>query len=335
MSIYLSNGYLDMESILNNDYTFCFIVGGRGTGKTFGALNAAIHRDNHFIYMRRTQAELDIVNKPEFNPFKAVNLATGTDIYFKPISKDSAGIYSGSDDLIGYTVALSTIAKLRSFDASDCDLVIYDEFIPEKHARPIKEEGSAFLNAYETINRNREFNGVKPVKMVCLANANRADNPIFMELGLISVVEKMKNKGLEVWTDRNRSIMVICLGSSPISSMKKETALYKLTKGSDFERMSLENNFAYDDFSGIAPQKLIEYKPFTSVGEITIYKHKSKTQYYVSEHRTGSPDHYGVSERELTSYRQHYWRLWDRYIDGFVLFENYLTKSLFIKYTYG
>lgn len=335
MSIYLSSGYLDMHSIINNDFTFVFIVGGRGTGKTFGALKETLERSNKFIYMRRTQAELDIVNKPEFNPFKSVSLVTGTTTYFKPISKDSAGIYNGADDLIGYTVALSTIAKLRSFDASDCDLIIYDEFIPEKHARPIKEEGSAFLNAYETINRNRELSGDKPVKMVCLANANRADNPIFMELGLISVVEKMKNKGLEVWADRNRSIMVISLVESQISKAKRETALYKLTKGSDFERMSLENNFAYDDFSGIAPQKLIEYKPIISIGEICIYKHKSKKLYYVSEHRSGSPDHYGVSERELTSYRQHYWRLWDRYIDGAVLFENYLTKSLFIKYTYG
>jgi hypothetical protein len=39
---------------------------------------------------------------------------------------------------IGYTCALSTLSNMRGFDASDIQLLICDEFIPEKHERLLK-----------------------------------------------------------------------------------------------------------------------------------------------------------------------------------------------------
>ena len=41
MSIYLDNGYLDIEKILNYKVPFNLITGGRGTGKTYGSLRSA------------------------------------------------------------------------------------------------------------------------------------------------------------------------------------------------------------------------------------------------------------------------------------------------------
>ena len=46
-------------------------------------------------------------------------------------------------------MALSTVSNLRGFDMSDCTLLIYDEFIPEPHERPLKNEAAALFNAYE------------------------------------------------------------------------------------------------------------------------------------------------------------------------------------------
>lgn len=335
INIYTDNGYINMAAILDAGFTFNFLVGGRGTGKTYGALLEALKQDKRFILMRRTQTQMELISTEEYSPFKKINSDIGSSIEIRSIrSKYSAGIFR-NEELIGYTMALSTIANMRGFDASDCSLLIYDEFIPEKHERNIKNEADALFNAYETINRNRELEGQDPVKLLCLANSNRADNPIFMNLGLITIMERMKKTGQEIYADRERSILIINFENSIISQKKSKTALYKLTKGSDFEKMSIGNSFAFDDFSCIGSRNLNEYKPLVSIGEITIYRHKSKKDYYVTEHRSGSPDHYGVTERELTSYRQHYWRLWDYYIDGYMTFESYLTKSLFTSYTYG
>ena len=168
MSIYLDNGYLDIEKILNYKVPFNFIVGGRGTGKTYGALKTAYLNEIRFILMRRTQAQCDLINKPEFNPYKTICADLSLDISVKPISKYNAKIYENigedAEKTLGYTCALSTISSLRGFDASDCILLVYDEFIPEKHERALKHEGAAFLNAYETINRNRELQGRDPCR---------------------------------------------------------------------------------------------------------------------------------------------------------------------------
>lgn len=56
MSIYLDNGYVDIEKIVNYNLPFNFIVGGRGTGKTYGALKYAYEYNIRFMLMRRTQA---------------------------------------------------------------------------------------------------------------------------------------------------------------------------------------------------------------------------------------------------------------------------------------
>ena len=262
---------------------FNFIVGGRATGKTYGALKYAYESHTRFILMRRTQAQTDLINKPEFNPYKAINQDMGTDIQVKSISKYNSKIYEPAEDgeqLLGYTCALSTISNLRGFDASDCRLLVWDEFIPEKHERPIKGEGAAFLNAY-----------------------------------------------------KERGILLVLLQHSKISRAKADTALYRLSSGS-YRDMALSNDFVYNNSDSIKAQALKEYKLLCTVGEISIYRHKSKREYYVSEHRTGTAPVYKSDEVGLMRYRRkHGLVLYPAYVNNRVMFENILTKSLFELYT--
>ena len=138
MRIYLSSGYVDIERILNYGIPFNFICGGRGTGKTYGALRYMYENDIRFMLMRRTQAQCDLINKPEFNPYKVIATDLNRDIRVRSISKYNALIYEYQgedleDRTMGYTCALSTISSMRGFDASDCKILLYDEFIPERH----------------------------------------------------------------------------------------------------------------------------------------------------------------------------------------------------------
>ena len=121
------------------------------------------------------------------------------------------------DKILGYTAALSTISNMRGFDASDVEMLIYDEFIPEKHERTLKHEATAFLNAYETINRNREMQGKKPLQVLALANAMDLANPIFLELGIVNNIERMLDKGRSnIYLDRDRGLLVAICSNSPI-----------------------------------------------------------------------------------------------------------------------
>jgi len=336
MGIYLSSGYLDIEKILSYQMPFNFVVGGRATGKTYGALKTAYENRIRFILMRRTQTQCDLINKPEFNPYKAINMDTGSNITVKSISKYNSKIieeFEESENILGYTCALSTISNMRGFDASDVQLLIYDEFIPEKHERPLKNEGSAFLNAYETINRNRELKGSAPVQVLCLANAFNIANPIFLELGLVGRCEKMKNSGQELFIDKERGILIVMLYKSRISKAKADTALYRLSSGS-YADMALSNDFIYNSNENIKSIALNEYRLICTVGEISIYRHKSKRNYYVSEHRSGTAPKYTSDEVNLMRYRKnHGLLLYTAYMRNNITFENMLTKSLFELYT--
>ena len=338
MSIYLNSGYVDIERILNYRIPFNFIIGGRGTGKTYGALKYAYENDIRFMLMRRTQAQCDLINKPEFNPYKVIATDLNRNIRVRSISKYNSLIYEYlgedlEDRTMGYTCALSTISNMRGYDASDVSLLLYDEFVPEKHERALKNEGSAFLNAYETINRNRELQGKDPLQVLCLANAFNIANAIFLELGLVGICERMQLKDQELYINRERGILIVLLNKSSISRQKADTALYRVAGGA-YADMALANDFAYNSTDDIKSRSLKEFRLLCTVGEISIYKHKSDRKYYVSEHRTGTAPEYKSDEVGLKRYqKKHGLQLFSAYMRGNVGFENMLTKSLFELYT--
>ena len=339
MKMYLESGYINMRGLIENSWPFLFITGARGTGKTYGGLKSILELQkegsiNRFLYLRRTQVETDIISGEDTNPFKKINTDTGSSITMKPIRQGIYGFYQ-DEDLLGYAAALSTFRNLRGFDFSDVDIILYDEFIPEPGARPIKNEASVLFNIYESVNRNRELEDSAPVKLVCCSNSNELGNPIFMELGILSKLEKLTLSGGGTYRDPDRGLMVVLLKDSPISKRKKETALYKLTGSGSFADMALMNVFPDNDRDAIRPQSLQEYgsSPIVTLDGVAIYRHKSKNMYYACTY-DGDPE-YTTSARDLERFNLRYYYLWNRYIDGELMFENYLTKALFITYNKG
>ena len=224
MKLYTEAGWLDVPAILKEGYPFTFVTGGRGTGKTYGALLEARRRstvDHRFMLLRRTQAQVELISKPEFSPFKAIDRDMGFVTVSQPLTKYTTGFYNGQEQedgswkaagsILGYTAALSTFSNLRGFDASDVDLLIFDEFIPQAQERPIKDEAGALWNCYESVCRNRETSGRDPVQLLCLANANTLGNPIFLDLQLVKTAERMRSQGRETWRDDKRGILLIIL----------------------------------------------------------------------------------------------------------------------------
>ena len=336
MKIYDESGYVNIRGILDEGYPFNFLIGGRGTGKTYTSLKVAKEDGRKFMLMRRTQTQADLISKPEFSVFKPLNADLGWNVMVKSISKYNSMFYEplGEDGetQIGYTCALSTISNMRGFDASDIQLLIYDEFIPEKHERLLKNEADALFNAYETMNRNRELKGIAPIQMVCLANANDITNPVFENLKLIRIADKMQKGNNDRWTDERRGIQLIMLHRSPISRKKANTVLYSLTEGSDFSNMALDNDFNVDRMH-VKPRPLSEYTPVGSIGELCIYRHKSENRLYASTHLSGVFNRkYTLSETDKLHYQRLYRVHWDMYISKKMDFEDVLSEKLFVKY---
>lgn len=336
MKIYDSSGYVNVEGILAEGYPFNFLVGGRGTGKTYTTLKVAKESGRKFMLMRRTQSQADLISKPEFSVFKPLNDDLHWDIRVKSISKYNSMFYELDAEEtvhpIGYTCALSTLSNMRGFDASDIQLLIYDEFIPEKHERLLKNEADALFNAYETMNRNREIKGIAPIQMVCLANANDITNPIFESLKLIRIADKMQKGNNDRWTDERRGIQLIMLHRSPISRKKSQTVLYNLTEGTDFSNMALDNDFNVDR-QHVRPRPLSEFVPICAIGELCIYRHKSDIRLYASTHMAGVFNkRFSLSDADRLHYQRMYRTHWDMYIGSKIDFEDVLSEKMFLKY---
>lgn len=326
----MPNGYVDMRKLIDNEFPFVFVIGGRGTGKTFNAIDTWIQDKHLCVYMRIKQKEVDMLSLDEDSGFNKYNKTMHANI---KIQKGDIPKIMNDDECVGYAVALSTIANIRGVEFfNDADLIIFDEFIQEKHAKAMKYMGTAFLNAYETINRNRELDNMKPCKCICLANANDLGNDIFLELGLVSPVDRNIRKGRNVFVDRERGVMVVLLEDSPISKKKQETALYKLTKKSEYARMSLSNEFAYEEIGTVKRQNVIEYKPLVQIGEITIFKHKRGRKYYIACMQACPNETFGTGEIERERFRKKYGFLWYSYLSDNIIFSEYLSQKLFELY---
>lgn len=338
-------GYLNVGELLPHVLPFTWIWGGRGIGKTFGFFaDVRYNSPRKFLIMRRTQKQIDLLSKEMFNPFKPV------DAFYKGYTvckkdKDTGVFYEGvkneNGELdavgapVGYAVALSTVHNVRGIDLSDVDIIIYDEFIPEPHERPIKEEYGAFLNAMETIGRNRELKGEPPVQFIGLSNANTLGNPYFLGMGVIRTVDKMMKSKTEVWANEDRGIMLINITHSPISDKKSKTALYKFAGGGSFAEMSLGNDFSLDRCSREGTIPLTELRPLVAVGELCIYEHKRKRDLlYCCGHKSGSPAEYLADDMSLRRFRYDFAELWYSYLDNNIIFQDILCEILFKKY-YG
>ncbi len=339
MDLYFESGFFDITKVLALKLTFNFIIGGRGTGKTYSALKYVYENNIRFAMLRRTQQQADLIGRPIFNPFNSV---TDT-MTCAPLSKNISGFYLADEEgrpmgsPLGYTCALSTISNMRGFDSSETRMIIFDEFIPERHERPIKNEAAAFFNAYETINRNREFGDIngEPVICVALANSTSIVNPIFMELKIVNKISEVRRKGKNSYINREKSFGVFLLDDSPIADMKKETSLYKMTAESAYSEMALDNSFIDLDDKFVKSQPIVEYKPLCSIGEIGIYGHKSGGRLYVSGHKSGGMETYSLQSADIERFRKRYAWFYLAFLDGIVSFETLWCKEYFRKMLKG
>lgn len=322
-----------------------FFVGGRGTGKTYGGLKGAwedaLKGYGHgFILLRRTDKERKL--NEAFNPFVKFNKRSGYNAVTAPLTKDATGIYNGvpgedgelvpSGPPLGYMFALSTLATMRSLGLDDeaVDKLIYDEFIPEAHVRLLKNEGEAFLNAFETFNRNRELElGLPPLQCYLTANANAIDNPIFKSLGLIPVVERMLRRGDSDYYNAQRGYAIHLLADAEFEAQKKKTSIARLTEGSDFYDMAYNNEFAYNDMTCIRRLDAQGFTPCYAVGDWHVWQRKGCTEFYATYKDGSFAYRYkpGNQADGMLARQRHGLAFRRSYAAGRITFESYEIKA--------
>lgn len=325
--------FYDIQRDCKSDMPFKIIIGPRGCGKTYSVLDymqKVSSAKSKFIYMRRDGTEIDSCSSEYGNPFKTLNIDKGYCVEPFQIKRfNGFGIQKGEGNAIGYGVALSTFASMRSQDFSDVDRIFFEEFIPEKHKRKIKGEGQALLNVYETINRNRELKGEEPVELIMCANGIDLANPILMELRATSIIAKMLANGQRRITIPERGLYIELIPRTKVSDLKQKTALYKLANN-DFSIDALETKFRGADLEYVKKNvNQRSYKPEFKFGDFVIFSNKE--HFYVAE--TNMPCKVEIPERELQRFKLVFGPKY-RILRGMgrIYFDDYITLTLFDAY---
>lgn len=345
MSLYDKNGWLNFKYILGFDATFVIMVGARQVGKTYGCLKYCIEQNRTPLLLRRTQEEVDIISKEANDPFRSLNNDLGTDYHIVKEGKiSSINTVVGYDEKgrpiyewHGMCTSLKGISKYRGFDGSAITDVIYDEFIPEQHVVRIRGEGDAVANMYVTVAGNREIKGKPPLKLWMLANSNNIYNPVLSTFGVVDVLHKMQVEGQEVKFLPDRGILLLNIMKSPISDLRKKSALFKaIGNDSDFAMMANNNSFAYNDMSHVYG-KMMNKKDLASyvhIGKIYVYFSKSRPDFlYVthSKYCEFSENYDGKGDSQKT-FRFYYSDLQLQDSLGNVYYESVEDKQLLFSY---
>ncbi len=336
--LYNEKGFVNFDYLWELNKSFLLIVGGWGTGKTYGALKKVIETGGKFIYMRRLETAIEISSDEDGNPFKKLNADLNMNI--QPVSKkklikfyqcdvDENGRNIPRGNVLGVALALSTFSKMRGVDFSDVDYIIFDEFILMPGERAIENEFSSFLRFYETVNRNRELEGKPPVKCFMLGNPNTMGNAYFLGWDLVKKWLGMEKSNKNILTLPN-DVTLVRLKDSPVSKRKKEeTALYKIE-----DEYMLENGIIAE-FAGssqnIKSLNIRECYPIVGVGKIGIYGLRSNSGFYVSGLVVKEP-YYKRTDDDVKLFRFNFGMLKLSYYSKSIIFENFDCELRFKEY---
>lgn len=309
-------------------------IGGRGIGKTYSALQWARQFQN-ILYIRNREKEIKLCCTSKGNPYKRLNRDKGCQYTFT----HKEGLYNivdlsekddnGNPRDCGTAVAMSVCSDVKGFDFSDCDAFIYDEFIPKKGTVIRGNLGDNFLDFYETASRNREILGEGVLKGILLSNPSTLESSVLAALNVQDEVERMIRTGTKKLTLPKRRIKIVMPDCPELKKLKSETTIYQAA-GSDsrFAKYALDNEFTEVSMQNVVKRKITEYTALCAYEDMYIYKHKSRTEYYVCTSHA-DVDRYTEADTKALFMRR-WWIYKDLFLDGTFKYSTYTIKRRFL-----
>lgn len=280
------------EIVNKTNYLLYFFIGGRGIGKTYNMLKGLLLDYNgKFIYLRRTENELEFSTSQESNPFKVINNDFDKDFRLCKEGKSFIIAEYEEDRMIntkGLCLSLSKVGGIRGTSFEDYDYIFFDEFISMNPIRTAydKKQGKLLFDFLETCNRNREIAGKEPIKCILCSNPESLDNDILNFWSLIDKIYNMKINDIEILRLDKQGIYIHMPKDIPISQKKAESRLYKsLPIDNKYREMAINNEFYSENFKDIMtfPYNLLE--PLFSFNDFYFYTVKNNSVIYVSNRR--------------------------------------------------
>ena len=269
---------------------FC-VWSRRGPGKTYGFLRMCIDDEAYFIYMKRTNDDVDLLctggDNPDLqadlDPFVPLNRDFGWNIKPKKIKEGVACFYDTDPEgkpvgkPLGMVISMARVKSAKGFDMSKARYICFDEFIPQSTEIVRRKEGEAFADFIMTALRDKVKRGQK-LNVIMFANSEDISTPITNAFEIVDdmaelVFAKQTHKFI-----RDRGILLHYITQKEIPLTKEELngPMFKLMKGTAWAQKAFFGDFANNDFSNI---KQMSIKNMTCLHKIH-YKNKDMYVYF-------------------------------------------------------
>lgn len=331
---------------------WCFICySRRGPGKTYSALLKCYNEGIVPIYMKRTNQDVEMICTANENfdasPYAPISRDYGLNIVGKIINDGLGAFYNADDEgnasgtPICYVVSLNKTAKIKGIDFSQCEWMIFDEFIPLPGEVVKQKEGEMVLSFYMTAARDREKRGLPPLKLIMFANAEEISTPITEEFEIVDLLAELNYKKDQSYIYiEERGILIHHITDIEIPLNEKEKGtIFKAFKDTAWGRRAFGGEFSGNDFSNVMSKSIRKMSPYARLlyrqKNIFIYLNKESGEYYV----TDSPFKNSYYDYDLNreNDQKKYWLtigidLRNACIDDRVKFKNYSYYNLVVNF---
>ena len=264
----------------------CYVVWSRrGPGKTYSFLRYCTDNEIFFIYMKRTNDDVELLCtgsdspdlKVDTDPFVPLNRDFGWNIKPKLIQKGIAGFYDTDENgkpvgaPIGLIVSMNRVSKVKGSDMSRASFICFDEFIPQATETVRRKEGEAFADFVMTAMRDKAKRGQK-LKLVLFANAEEISTPLTNAFELVDDMAELAFRKESHFYNRDRRILLHHITQQEIPLTKEElnSDMFVMMKGTAWAQKAFFGDFANNDFSNV---KKLSVKNMSCIHKV-IYKNK-------------------------------------------------------------
>ena len=295
----MSKYYHFEDDLLKYPDAWCIVVWSkRGPGKTYSTLKYAYENKIPFIYMRRTDTAVERIlniNKSldfDASPYAPICRDLHIDVAGHEIDDGFGAYYIADQDgepsglPLSYVISFNRAPDYKGFDFSNCEWIVFDEFIPQATERINRKEGEILLDLYMTVSRDRQKRGRPPLKLVLFANAENISVPVTNELEITDNMAELNASGqTHLWLpERDILLHHITEAEVPIEEVEK-IGIYKGMYGTAWFNKSFGGEFANNDFTNITKRTLKRCYGFLHLhyknNDYYVYVNKENGNYYM------------------------------------------------------
>lgn len=281
-----NDGYYHFKKDLESypDAGIIAVWSRRGPGKTYSFLRYCIDNDIFFIYMKRTNKDVELictgaenpVLEQDYDPFVPLCRDFGWNIKPKLIKDGQGAFYEFEDNKpkgkpLGLIISLAAIKSIKGADFSKASFICIDEFIPQSFEIVRKKEGSALASFYMTVARDKVKRGQR-LQLIMFANAEEISTPITNEFELVDDMAELSFSGRSHYFIKDRGILLHHITQKEIPLTKEELndPFFKAMKGTAWAQQAYFGEFANNDFSNVVKMTIKNMRCLIRV----LYKNK-------------------------------------------------------------